>query len=261
MSEQEQVIEEVKQAPAPETAAEEVPTETPTEEQAAKTFTQQELDEIVQKRINKLERKMERQRIEAETRAKVTQELQQKPEVAQGKPDVGNFNDYADYLEALADWKAEQKYESLRQADAQKVFKEKEQSEASRVSERQTELIEEGERKYDDFEDVVKSDRHNYSRAAFLAILESDNKADIVYHLAKHPEEADKIAALPAFAQAKEIGKLEDRLLAKPPTKTSSAPEPIKPIGAKGTTIAKDPKDMTDKEFADWRRRQIAQRS
>lgn len=257
MSEQENVIEEVKQAPATE-PAEEI-TETPSEEQAAKTFTQAELDEIVQKRINKLERKMERQRIEAETRAKVLQEVAAKPEVVQGKPDVSQYTDYADYLEALADWKAEQKFSSLEQARAQKAAQEKQQSEASRVSERQTELVEEGERKYDDFEDVVKSDKHNYSQAAFLAILESDNKADIVYHLAKHPEEADKIAALPAFAQAKEIGKLEDRLLAKPPKRASSAPEPVKPIGSRSAS-EKDPSDMTDKEFAAWRKRQIAAR-
>lgn len=245
----------VEQAPVTETA-EEKP-ETPSEEKTAepKTFTQAELDEIVQKRINKLERKMERQRIEADTRAKVQQEMAAKPEVAQGKPDVSQYTDYADYLEALADYKAEQKYESLKQADAQKVAKEAEQSEASRVSERQTELIEEGERKYDDFEDVVKSDKNNYSRAAFLAILESDNKADIVYHLAKHPEEAAKIAALPAYAQAKEIGKLEDRLSAKAPTKSSNAPSPVTPIsGSKAMT--KSYENMTIAEMeADARKR------
>lgn len=244
---------EVEQAPTPETV-EEKP-ETPSEEKAAdKTFTQAELDEIVQKRINKLERKMERQRIEAETRAKVQQELAAKPEVT-GKPDVAQYGDYADYLEALADWKAEQKYESLKQADAQKIVKEKQQSEASRVSERQTELIEEGERKYDDFEDVIKSDKHNYSQAAFLAILESDNKADIVYHLAKHPEEADKIAALPAYAQAKEIGKLEDRLQAKAPIKPSNAPEPVTPI-AGGKALTKTYETMSIAELeADAKKR------
>jgi len=229
----------------------------PAEQSAEKTFTQAELDEIVQKRISKLERKAERQRIEAETRAQVLREVQSKPEPAQGKPNPEDFTDYSEYQEALTDWKVDQKLASIEQRKAAEIQKESEKSEAQRASERQAELVESGERKYEDFEDVVKSDKHIYSRAAYLSILESDIGSDIVYHLAKNQDEAKRIAELPAYAQAKEIGKLEDRLSAKPPVKTSSAPSPIKPIEGKGN-LTKKLEDMTYEEMLEHDRKRGA---
>lgn len=243
---------ETEQAPTPEKVEE---TETASEQQPEKTFTQAELDEIVQKRISKLERKMERQRIEAETRAKVTQELQARPEPAQEKPTVDKFATYDEYLEAIADWKAEQKFLEIQQREKNKETEAKQKSESQRVTERQTELIEAGERKYDDFEDVVKSDKNEYSRAAYLAILESDKPEEIVYYLAKNPDEAAKLAQLPAYAQAKEIGKLEDKLSAKKPVKTSNAPKPIDPIGS-GSAHSKTVEAMNMDEYLQYRKKQ-----
>ena len=92
---------------------------TATEDQqpeAQKTFTQEELDAIVQKRISKLERKLERQRIESETRAQVTQELSAKQEIP-GKPTIDQFNTIEEYTEALTDWKAEQKYSEIKERE------------------------------------------------------------------------------------------------------------------------------------------------
>ena len=220
----------------------------PEDKPVDKTFTQAELDEIVQKRITKLERKMEKQRIEAETRAKVLQEVRETPAPSAIKPSPDDFTDYSEYQEALTDWKVEEKLKSIERQKEQEKTRENQQLEEKRTSERQQELIEAGERKYEDFEDVVKSDKHNYSRAAYLAILESDISADIVYHLAKNQDEAKRIADLPAFAQAKEIGKLEDRLSAKQPIKPSNAPTPIKPIEGKGN-LTKKLEDMTYEEM------------
>ena len=243
---------------AAEVKTEAVPEVTQTEEKPAdKTFTQAELDEIVQKRITKLERKMERQRIEAETRAKVTQELQAKPEPSAGKPRIEDYSDYSEYQEALTDWKVDEKLKAIENRKANETAANNEQAQAARAKERQLDLIESGERKYDDFEDVVKSDKHTYSQAAYLAILESDISADIVYHLAKNQDEAERISKLPAYAQAKEIGKLEDRIAAKKPIKTSNAPKPIEPIGS-GTASAKSIDQMTIAEYTAYRRAQGA---
>jgi hypothetical protein len=88
-------------------------------------------------------------------------------------------------------------------------------------------------------------------------MIESDQSADIVYHLAKNPEEAKRIAALPAYAQAKEIGKLEDRLSAKKPIKVSNAPEPIKPVDG-GKNFTKKLEDMTIDEMIEHDRKRGA---
>lgn len=229
----------------------------PEDKQAEKTFTQAELDEIVQKRIAKLERKAERTRIEAETRAKVLQEVQEKQVPSANKPSPDDFTDYSDYQEALTDWKVEEKLKSIEQQKEQEKVRVRQQSEAERTSERQQELIDAGERKYEDFEDVVKSDKHNYSQAAYLSILESDVSADIVYYLAKNQDEAKRIADLPAFAQAKEIGKLEDKLSTKQPIKPSNAPTPIRPIEGKGN-LTKKLEDMSYDEMLEHDRKRGA---
>jgi hypothetical protein len=236
------------QAPIPETVAEEA--EKPSEEiKADKTFTQAELDEIVQKRITKLERKMERQRIESETRVKVLSEQQQQqaPKVVE-KPKAENFEDYGQFLEELAEWKADEKIAQRetekQQAEAEKAHK----SEVERQSERRRSLMESGELKYDDFEEVVKNSPLRIAEPAYLAILESDISADLVYHLSKDPVEAERIANLSPYAQAKEIGKIEEKLSAKQPIKKSDAPKPISPVnGAKDYT--KRYEDMTIAEI------------
>jgi hypothetical protein len=253
------VTPEVVQDPATPDTPETVDSEaTPAAEKVVdKTFTQAELDEIVQKRINKFERKMERQRIEAETREKVRVEQQAKPVEAPDKPNAEDFTDYDQYIEALTDWKTDQKFAQREAEQARKQAEKSQQTEAERTNERQNELLENGERKYDDFEDVVKSDKTVYSRAAYLSILESDQSADIVYHLAKNPDEAKRISELPAYAQAKEIGKLEDKLLQKPKPKPSNAPEPITPIeGSK--SFQKKLEDMSYAEMTERDRKRGA---
>jgi hypothetical protein len=249
-----EVIQTAEQSPITEQVEE---TEKPSEEPAEKTFTQAELDAIVQKRVTKLERKLERERIESTTRAQVLQEVKQQAAIPANKPMIENFTDYGEFQEALTDWKVDQRLAAIEQSKADEARKNSEQTEAQRTTERQTELIEAGERKYDDFEDVVKSDKTNYSRAAYLSILESDQSADIVYYLAKNQDEAKRIADLPAYAQAKEIGKLEDKLSAKAPVKTSNAPTPIKPIEGKGN-LTKKLEDMSYDEMLEHDRKRGA---
>jgi hypothetical protein len=247
MSEETQVVEEVVQPQATEenvATPEQSEPETASEEQQpeSKVFTQEEVDKIVQKRLQKLERKLERQQIEQETRAKVQQEQQQAP-VDIPKPKESDFEVYSDYLEALSDWKVDVKLRQREIEQQTRAQRESQKSAQEREAARQQELIEKGEEKYDDFEEVIKADRNEYSRAAYLAMLESDISAELLYHLASNPEEGKRIAALPAFAQAKEIGKLEDKLLAKPAKKQSNAPPPISPIGtgkASGNALSDD---------------------
>jgi hypothetical protein len=226
----------------------------PEEKAVDKTFTQAELDDIVQKRIAKLERKLDKQRIESETRARVLAEVNQPIETSPSKPIPDNFTTTEDYLEALAEYKADQKFAELtqKQKDAERETKYK--SEVERQNERKNDMIRTGEGKYDDFEEVVANNKVEISEPAYLAILETENGADIVYHLAKNPAEADRIAALSPYAQAKEIGKLEDKLSSKP-NKISNAPTPISP--AKGaSSIVKSIEDMSiDEYMADARKR------
>lgn len=232
-------------------------TEKPSEPTADKTFTQAELDEIVQKRITKLERKMERQRNESETRSKVLSEVQQPQSQPSEKPVSDNFSTYDDYLEALADFKAEQKVGELESKRKQAEIDNQHKSELDRQTERRHALLEDGESKYDDFEEVVSASKLQIAEPAYLAILESDISSDLVYHLAKDSAEADRISKLPPYAQAKEIGKLEDKLTAKKPIIKSNAPPPISPVnGSKDFT--KSLEDMSLSEYEEAARKRGA---
>jgi hypothetical protein len=244
MSEETQAVPEVTtEAPAtePNVAPAETAEGTPPADQQveAKTFTQEELDAIVQKRLDKERRKFERKQFEMETRERIAQEQAAKPAPTLEKPKESDFETWDQYIEAIAEYKAKEILRAERFEAENAKTKASQQTEAQRINERQQALIEKGETKFEDFEDVIKSDTNEYSRAAYLAALESDISAEILYHLAKNPEEGKRIASLPAYAQAKEIGKLEDKLSAKKPVKTSNAPEPIKPLG-NGTSAPVD---------------------
>lgn len=264
----------VAQTPVAETIATPEPTETPTGEPeikeavAAKTFTEEELkaqlDAEAAKIRNKYERKLEKARIEAETRAKVMQEVAAKPEPTEDEPRVEDFTDYADYLKAHTNYAVNKALAAERAKQQEESNKRSYQAEESRKAQLAEALMENGHEKYPDFDevaestgDLLRSKGLKFSNAMMGALYEAENSHDIVYHLGKHPEEAERLANLPAYAQAKEIGKLEAKLAIKQPVKTSNAPEPVKPIEG-GKNLTKRLEDMTYDEMLEHDRKRGA---
>ena len=87
---------------------------------------------------------------------------------------------------------------------------------------------EEARTKYDDFEQVAYNPNLPITTEMAQAIQYSDIGPDLAYHLGANPKEAERISRLPPLLQAKEIGRIEAKLAADPPTKkTTSAPTPI----------------------------------
>ena len=88
-------------------------------------------------------------------------------------------------------------------------------------------------------------------------IREAEKGPDIAYFLGSNPKEAERISRLSPFLQAKEIGRLEAKLLADPPVrKTSSAPAPIRPIKPKAEAApvydTTDPRSIETMSTDDW---------
>lgn len=233
------------QATTPETVENEEVKPTEQEQADEKTFTQAQLDEIVKKRISKLERKLERQRAD-ESRAQV----EQNPVAVElgEKPKAEDYADYAEFLEALAEHKAEEKLIQRENSKKEAAIKEQQEAEVKKHSELRRNLMESGEDKYDDFEEVVKASKLRIAEPAYLAILESDVSSELVYHLAKDADEAERISKLSPYSQAKEIGKLEEKLAAKQPIKKSDAPKPISPVNG-SKDFSKRYEDMTIAEI------------
>jgi hypothetical protein len=98
-------------------------------------------------------------------------------------------------------------------------------------------------------------------------IYESDNSALVAYHLAKNPEESQRIAKLPPIRGLAELGKLEDRLTAPKASEPKidapapvvpergGAPPPITPIATNASgTVNTDPSRMSFQELRAYER-------
>ncbi len=212
------------------------------------------------------------------------QESQPGSETASGrpKPKLEDFESYEEFVEALTDWKAEEKAAALR-AEL-RAAEERQTAEARQAEERRPLVDRWNERaaklreQYADFDEVTSNEASAKLEVTAVmagACFESEVGPDIAYYLGKHPEETRAIAKLPPVRQAAAIGRIEERLLAsaKRPTsqpsepapkktpetprpKPSSAPAPIEPVGGGKAGAASEYRDdMTQAEFREWRKR------
>jgi hypothetical protein len=236
---------EVTAAPEQAQNAPEVAEQTPPEQVEERKFTQAELDAMISKRLAREQRKWEReQKLRVAT-----------PEVPATPPTQEQFESTEAYAEALAERKAA---ELLARRDA-----ERHQAE---ILESYHEREEEARNKYEDFEQVAYNPRLPITPAMAETIQASEIGPEVAYYLGSNPKEADRIAKLSPFLQAKEIGKIEAKLADNPPVKkSSSAPAPIQPVTARGgnarvldTTDPRSIKEMTTSEWIEAeRQRQI----
>lgn len=226
--------------------------------------TEGEVPEGVQKRIDKaVRRQREAERraeaLEAEvSRLKATEtKPAEKPAPVEGKPKVSNFADYDEYVEALAEWKTDQRLAAEKSKEQSAKATEDQRKALTAFSERVKEVAKKPE--YADIDEVLDSDV-TVSAAMHEALLESDKGAELAYYLGKHPEDAARIAKLSPTSAARELGKIEASLSKPPETpkpKASAAPPPMKPVGGKSakTVSLTDP----DVDYADWERKREAE--
>ena len=210
----------------------------PTPAEAPKTFTQEELDAIVGKRLAREQRKWERE----QAQKLKAQPLAPPPEPL--KPD--NFADAQAYADALAERKAAELL-AQREAEAERVA----------TLEAYQDREEEARTKYDDFEQVAYNPKLPVTETMAQTIQASEIGPDVIYHLGSNPKEAERIARLSPLLQAREIGKIEARLASSPPAKkTSTAPAPIAPVTARtsGTPAydTTDPRSVKSMSTSDW---------
>jgi hypothetical protein len=248
MTEEVQNLAEVDSAPTQDvTATPEVAATSPevAENQPAKTFSQEELDAAIGKRLAREQRKWEREQVARQAVPVAPKEV----------PSIDNFESTDAYAEALALRKAE---ELLAQRDRQK--------EQAEIVEAYSEREEKARDKYDDFEDVVYNPKLRITDVMAETIQYSDLGPDLAYWLGSNPKEAERIARLSPILQAREIGKIEVRLSDNPPVKkTTSAPTPISPVTARSSGSPShdttDPRSIKTMSTSEWieaeRNRQI----
>lgn len=210
---------------------------------AEKTFTQAELNEILEKKTAKLARQRDQER---QKREHIEREVA-KASIPQdeGKPDISHFSDAEEYANAVADWKLGLRDRQEQVAQQHKV--------ASSFEQKASDFLA-------DFSEMDGVDMDKWSTQVQIsdsmarAIVESDVGTKVAHHLYNHPEESRRIAGLSVERQAAEIGKLEARLSSAP--QISKAPAPITPIGKGNATTSRRPEDMPMDEYIAYRKKQ-----
>jgi hypothetical protein len=256
--------------------------EKPTGEKSIDEKKTEDDKDPVEKRIGKLTKKWratERERdFERTKRLAVEVELKKlKASIPDTeRPKKEDFEDDEAFLEALTDWKVESKLKAQQAESTKKTDEVDEKQAAEEVEQELVEVADRGRDKYDDYDVLVFHKDLVINQGMVEAILESDIAEDIFYYLGKNPDEAAEIGEMSVIKAAKEIGKIEVKLVAEMPKpsvasgggdenpdnivqpvppvkkKTTKTPEPITPVKATGA-IEKDPLKMSPKEYRAWR--------
>ena len=238
--EDEQAVAEISPAPEQEATAAPAPADTTPEEQSTKSFSQEELDAIVGKRLAREQRKWERDQAQ-----RFAEQQARQPVAPPPAPD--DFENAHQYAEALAEQRAQQllaqRENARQQAAILDSYKDRE---------------EEARDRYEDFEQVAYNPNLPVTDFMAQAIQASDIGPEVIYHLGSNPKEAQRIANLPPILQAKEIGRIEAKLASDPPTKrTSTAPAPLAPVTATRSSSGPrydttDPRAIKSMSTSEW---------
>jgi len=140
--------------------------------------------------------------------------------------DQGENAEHERIARAVRYAREQDKLEEQKRLDAEKM------QHVNRSYQRLQDNIDKGHDKYDDFHEVVMRDDvpiTPHIRDAVM-LLGDDHQADVLYKLAKNPEELARISKLHPLDQAKEVVKLSHALMGGKGSKESK-PEPHRPLG------------------------------
>lgn len=248
---EEEVIVEQEGEPTGEPESEPKGEETPEEKPAS----EHRVNEGVQKRINEITR----QRYEEQRRAEAAEaELERLKNVEDvSKPKEEDFDDYDGYIEALTDYKVQKNLEKMSTQFSQAQIQKQNQERQIKFQQK----LGNASVKHPDLNEVLYDE--NGQPRIFVTdsmsdyIAESETGDDVLYFLGKNPIEANRIAMLPPVLAGRELSRIESGFKSQP--SITRAPEPISPVHGKAS-VSKDPSQMTDREFREWRLKQIKQR-
>lgn len=172
-------------------------------------------------------------------------------------PRLDAFESYEQWVEAVADYRAEKRFRDLQRQDEERQVQERERLAAVERRTTYETNVAKAEQRYSDYHDVTAEMPVTPTMAAFL--MGHDKGPDIAYYLGRSPDEAMRIALLDPVKQGYELARLEAKLATPQQSAkaVTSAPEPINPVRPRASTPSGDPAKMTMGEYAVWRKKQM----
>ena len=195
-----------------------------------KVFTQEDVDTIVSKRLAKAERKWAKMQTPSAPVVPVT------------PPSLDQFGTVDEYAEARAEQIIQTRQQQARHSEIVSAYQDRE---------------EDARDKYEDFEQVAYNPNLPITTVMAQTIQASEIGPEVAYYLGANPKEADRISRLEPMIQAKEIGRIEAKLVTDPPVKKStSAPSPISPVTARNSGNpafdTTDPRSVKTMSASEW---------
>jgi flagellum-specific peptidoglycan hydrolase FlgJ len=181
-----------------------------------------------------------------------------------GKPKAENFNSHEEYIEAVTDWKLDQREKVKESKDKEVQVK----TEFQKKIDTHRESVKAFAKEHADFDELIEDINDvPMSITVQQVILESDHGPELMYELAKNREEYERICKLPAIAAARELGKFESKFIKEKEsnaveTKTTKAPAPLKTVGSKAGGSIKNLSDpnLSQREYEEIRAQQMKAR-
>lgn len=215
----------------------------------------------VQKRIDELVA----QRYEAESKARQAHQeneaMRQHMAQMQGqsqhqqllaqKPVFENYETTEQYEQAVGQW-TQAGYQMQAQAQAQAQHNAQVQQAQAQKQASVAQKVVEAAAKYPDFQQVVQNQNVpplvQINQAAYEALSESDNMADVAYYLAKNPAELYSFQSLSPTQAVRKIAQLEMKTKAGFNGSGVTAPRPPSTVSGK-TKVETDPDKMSDADY------------
>jgi hypothetical protein len=211
-----------------------------------KTFSQEEVDALIQKRLVKEARRSER--VMAQKLAEI--QGQQKPVTPEPKRE--DFANDEAHQRAQLDHVIRTKAEEIAaQRVNETLAKQQQQTAVQKFWERADDVAD----RFPDFQSAVSDPTLPLTQSMADFAFESEVGPELVYHLSKNRGKASSIAQMGPMQAARALMTLESELKAKPKAQPSRAPDPINPVGNRGSASRSSmPSDEDDVDT--WRRKE-----
>ena len=199
------------------------------------------------------------------------------PAAAVPKPTPDQFTDYGEFIEALTDWKTDQKLIAAEQRRAQAAQQAQAEQEAKRIETSFNARKAAARLKYDDFDAVAINAPTRIPIGSLIDawVMEHKTGADVLYHLQKHPDDLDALLQQPVLEQAESLALLAQRFNghgrtaaagtgSAPASSTSPVPKPPNPVRTGPLRSGDEPPDEEAASLADhekWYARRVNRRA
>ncbi len=180
------------------------------------------------------------------------------------KPTPDQFTDYGEFIEALTDWKTDQKLTAAEQRRAQAAQQAQAEAEARRIETSFNQRKAAARQKYDDFDAVAINAPTRIPIGSLIDawVMEHPTGADVLYHLQKHPDDLDALLQQPVLEQAEALALLAQRFNghgrtaaagtgSAPASSSSPVPKPPNPVRTGPLRSGDEPPDEEAASLAD----------